>query len=68
MCVMYFQKIIKTFYIPETAREEGSLAQYRAILHRTNVNCQVKANLYESHKDFLITVTRFVHLYAVIIN
>ncbi|XP_052236206.1 uncharacterized protein LOC127847989 [Dreissena polymorpha] len=52
------EKIIKTFYIPETAREEGSLAQYRAILHRTNVNGQVKANGYESHKDFLITVTR----------
>ncbi|KAH3719422.1 hypothetical protein DPMN_062255 [Dreissena polymorpha] len=62
------EKIIKTFYIPETAREEGSLAQYRAILHRTNVNGQVKANGYESHKDFLITVTRFLHLYAVIIN
>ena len=54
-----FQKIINTFYIAETAREGGSLAHYRTVLHRTNVNGQVKANGYESHKDFLITVTRF---------
>ncbi|WAR09365.1 LOW QUALITY PROTEIN: hypothetical protein MAR_019323, partial [Mya arenaria] len=41
-----------------TAREAGSLANYRAVLHRTNVNGQVKANGYEAHKDFLLTVTR----------
>ncbi|XP_052236745.1 uncharacterized protein LOC127848363 [Dreissena polymorpha] len=51
-------KIFKTFYKTETAREAGSLANYRAVLHRTNVNGDVKANGYEAHKDFLITVTR----------
>lgn len=52
------EKIVKTYYTSETAREGGTLANYRAVLHRNNVNGQVKANGYEAHKDFIITVAR----------
>ncbi|XP_053405618.1 uncharacterized protein LOC123556242 isoform X2 [Mercenaria mercenaria] len=51
-------KIIKKFYSTESSREVGSLAHYRAVLHRTNVNGQVKSGGYEAHKDFVFTVAR----------
>ncbi|XP_053398465.1 uncharacterized protein LOC128556828 [Mercenaria mercenaria] len=53
------EKIIKKFYSTECSREVGPLAHYRAVLHRTNVNGQVKSGVYEFHKDFIFTVARY---------
>ena len=56
-----FQKIIKTFYKPESSREDGTLPHFRTLLGRRNVTGQVKAtNGFEAHKDFIFTVTRYM--------
>ena len=48
-----FQKIYQRYYCVESARVVGTLSNLKAVLHRTNVNGQVKANSgYEAHKDF----------------
>ena len=56
---------MKTFFKPESAREEGTLPNFKALLHRRNVNGQVKAtNGFEAHKDFVITVTRYKNAFC----
>lgn len=53
------QKIVNHFFLSKSSREIGTLANYKAVLHRTNVNGQVKStNGFEPHKDFVHTVAR----------
>lgn len=53
------QKIFKKFYANKTSRKVGTLANLKAVLHRTNVNGTVKSTGgYEPHKDFAAVVTR----------
>lgn len=53
------QKIVNHFFLSKSSREVGTLANYKAVLHRTNVNGQVKStNGFEPHKDFVHTVAR----------
>ena len=60
--VYLFQKLFKRLYNDNTVRVPGSLAYYRNLLRRTNVNGQVKGR-YQSHLDFLLTCTE-----ALIVN
>ncbi len=56
---MCFQKIYKKYYSSSTARHQGTLANLKSILHRTNVNGVVKStNGYEPHKDFATLIAR----------
>ena len=58
---MIFQKLVKKFYTAESSREEGTLANFKALLHRKNVNGQVKSSTgYEPHRDFVFSVVRYV--------
>lgn len=53
------QKIVNHFFSSNSSREVGTLANYKAVLYRTNVNWQVKStNGFEPHKDFVYTVAR----------
>lgn len=53
------EKIVNHFFSSKSSREVGTLANYKAVLHRTNVNGQVKStNGFEPHKDFVHTVAR----------
>ena len=39
-----------------TTRQNGSLAKYKVLLERKNVNGNVKS-AFEAHQDFILTVT-----------
>lgn len=63
VCVNIFelilQKIVNHSFSRKSLREVGTLANYKAVLHRINVNGQVKStNGFDTHKDFVHTVAR----------
>ena len=53
--LVFLQKMVKKLYNSKGGREIGSLANYKIMLKRTNVNGQVKGR-YQSHEDFVQTV------------
>ncbi len=53
---------MKKFFNADSSRDPGTLSHFKALLRRTNVNGNVKAtNGFESHRDFIFTVARWVH-------